>query len=219
MHVFWRGAPAAQQQAVYALRDLNDPRAIRPMVEHDPASPMASFEVLRRLCKRRAAPPCLTRLLRSLNPEIRWRAAYALAESGDPKLVPMIEARLTDPDSRVRIYSAQIAFSLPKRDYARIESRIRAMLDDPDRQARLNVAEMLAWRRDRACAPALLALAQDDTLQEWEHSSVVQAINNLTGSYFDYTIGSAGWRPTTAQNRAAIRRFAQWIRDNPEPTH
>jgi hypothetical protein len=56
-------------------------------------------------------------------------------------------------------------------------------LSDADVGVRAGVAVAMASRMDRVSAPALLALVtQEEMLEPWRQSNVVQAINTLTGT-------------------------------------
>jgi HEAT repeat protein len=72
-------------RAAYALRDLNDPRAIEPLIRKDPQHPTRYFEILRYLQRNRPPHPLLVRLLDSADETTRRQAAYALEESIRPK--------------------------------------------------------------------------------------------------------------------------------------
>jgi hypothetical protein len=98
--------PDLADQAVAAFRRIRDPRAIRVLLSADPARPLLYFEALRTLQRDCPADAALTRLLRSPDAELRWRAAYALAESGDSALVPLAETLAGDVDPRVREHAA-----------------------------------------------------------------------------------------------------------------
>ena len=44
----------------------------------------------------------------------------------------------------------------------------------------------------------------------WMYSNTIQSVQTLTGSYFGYKIGES---PTTPENKAAVKRFAVWIKE------
>ena len=104
--------------AASALRDLNDLRAIPLLVRH---GIMRHFEVLRHLQRGRLANSELLALLDEKDAEVRWRAAYALAESGDPGLASIVKRLARDEASQARAQAANIAFLLPS--HAFISSR------------------------------------------------------------------------------------------------
>jgi HEAT repeat protein len=96
--------------AASALGDLNDPRAIPVLAQH---GIKRHFEVLRRLQRGRPANSQLLALLDEKDAEVRWRAAYALAESGVPRLARILERLARDEASEVRMQAANMAFLLP----------------------------------------------------------------------------------------------------------
>ncbi len=95
------GGPESEM-AAYALRDMDDPRAIPLLIRVAPERPTEHFEILRSLQRNRPAHPMLLNLLGSGDVKVRWQAAYALSESRDPALVPIVE-RLTR-DDLLRLY-------------------------------------------------------------------------------------------------------------------
>jgi hypothetical protein len=209
LHVFENNAASASA-AGGALRGLGDPRAIAPLVKRHPDL-VAVFEILRTLQRQCRADPVLVALLDAKDAEVRWRAAYALSESGDPELIGRIEKLLRDPDPRVRQNAANMGFCLEKAAYERIKPALVALGTDPDLAVRTYAVRWLAHQRDPACGPALLELARDAKLNQREHYDVVRWIHDLTGSTFGYDTSDAGWRPTTATNQAALARFAEWV--------
>jgi len=212
----FQGGGEMSGRAAYALRDLADPRAIPHLVAADPKRPAQHFELLRNLQSGRSAHPSLVALLSAKDATTRWQAAYALAGSGDPALIPHVNRLAQDPEPQVRKHAASIGFGLPKEAFLRVRPALLLLLADPDARLRVFIARCFAWRKDTACAKTLLALIQDGSLGERPHSNVYQAIHTLAGTYFGYYHGSDGWRPTTERNRAAIARFAQWVREHAE---
>jgi HEAT repeat protein len=80
--------PALVDSAAYALRDLDDPRAIEPLLRKYPAHPTVYFEILRHLQRNRSPHPLLVKLREDRDPEIRWQASYALAEATYQQAAP-----------------------------------------------------------------------------------------------------------------------------------
>jgi hypothetical protein len=197
--------------AVATLRDLNDPRAIRVILEKHPRDPLRYFEVLRSLCTKRPADPVLVKLLRSEDAKTRWQAAYALTESGDPTLAPEVERLAKDPDPEVREQAARMGSCLAMEGVIRSRPVLLAQLSDKDVNVRLAAARGLAAGKDKACARTLLDLLKDDSLDELLHAQVRTAVQSLAGTHFGYYHGSDGWKPTTEKNKVAIRRFTEWV--------
>jgi hypothetical protein len=85
---FQSAPPALVDPAAYALRDLDDPRAIEPLLRKYPAHPTVYFEILRHLQRNRPPHPLLVKLREDRDPEIRWQASYALAEATYQQAAP-----------------------------------------------------------------------------------------------------------------------------------
>jgi hypothetical protein len=81
VHVLQTGPEELADAAAYALRDLNDPRAIEPLIRKDPQRPTKYLELLRCLQRNRPPHPLLVNLLKSGNATVRRQAAYALEEA------------------------------------------------------------------------------------------------------------------------------------------
>jgi len=199
--------------AAYSLRDLNDPRAIRPLIQKDPKQPTQYFEIMRFLSRKRKGDPELVRLLGSPDSKVRWQAAYALADSEDESLAGDAQKLMKDTCPAVREQGGAIAINLHA-NFSKVRPLLIQLLSDPDPMVRMNVAIWFASRGDKVCAPALLLLEKDASIGELYHSTVVQAIQNVTGTYFGYHIGSDAWRPDTENNKKAVKRFSEWIQEN-----
>ena len=214
LHVFETDVELSSR-ASYTLRDIGDPRAIAPMVKKYPdlATNMV-FEILRRLQTKSAADPSLIRLLKSNDPEVRWRASYALTESGDPNLIPYVFLLAKDKDARVRKQASEIGFSMKGKYFKKVRHILVTLLSDSNKKVRSFTAICFAQRKDNICAQTLLELLKDTSMNEWEHSNIVQSIHSLTGSYFGYYLGSDAWKPTTKNNKQAIKNFTNWVNEN-----
>lgn len=197
--------------AAYALRDLNDPRAIRILVERFPDRPTEYFEALLHLQHGRKADPALLRLLDSKDARIRWQATYALRESGDLALVPVARKLFKDSEAIVREHAAIIPFLMPEAGFIQLRPDLVALLNDPNARVRYQVAVCFASRKDDVCARALLGLLREKGLEEWIYSNVIQSVNTLAGSYFGYSLDQP---PTSRTNQAAADRFAAWIKEH-----
>lgn len=195
-------------KAPYVLRSINDPRAIQLLLDSDATQSLAFFEILRSLSRARAPDPALAALLRSNNPDVRWRATYALAESGDQSLVPEVLRLTADPDARVRQAAANMGFLIPEPGATAVRPRLVTLLHDRVRTVRYDVALSFAAKRDVVCAPALHELITGGQLEQGMTRSLVEAMQTLTGTYFGYERDEL---PETRTNRAAMRRFAAWF--------
>ncbi len=205
------------ERAAYTLRDIGDPRAIPYLVRQQPGTTLPAFELLRSLQRGRPADTTLVELLRSHDPGVRWRAAYALAESGDASLLPHIKRLARDQHPKVRKYAANMGFCMKHEVFMRIRPTVVSLLSDPNLEVKCFVARCFAQRKDKVCARTLLELAKDTSIDQLQHSNIIQAIHSLTGSYFGYHIGSDAWRPTSENNKKAIEEFGRWIQKQAAP--
>jgi HEAT repeat protein len=199
------------QRAAYTLRDLGDSRAIQPLVESDSKQLVEYFELLRSLSRSRPADPALVRLLDSDDPQARWHAAYALAESGDDSLLPHVARLIRDENPLVRRSAANIAFSLSKEAFAKLRPSLIALLNDRDAMVRFDVGIYFASRDDDVSASSLVKLMRDGVLEGGYNSTVVQSLRTLTGSYFGYDLSLP---PNATTNQAALDNFEKWIKEH-----
>jgi hypothetical protein len=204
--------PALKDSAAGALESVGDPRAIPILVDSDRSNPMKFFELLRTLSRSRPADQSIVKQLDSKDPEIRWRAAYALAESGDATLMSKVKELVNDPNARVRMEAGCIPMSFGEGDYKAARSLVLTLLTDRDKTVRIEIAACLASKKDTACAPCLLGLLRDETLDQMTNSRILSSIHDLTGSYFGYS--SVAWKPDTPNNKAAIKRYEDWLTKN-----
>jgi HEAT repeats len=192
--------------AASALCDLNDQRAIPLLVRHGITR---HFEVLRRLQRGRPADSKLLALLDEKDAGVRWRAAYALAESGDPGLAPIVERLARDEASEVRVQAANMAFLLPSETFIRLRPVLVRLLADKAVDVRSSVAILFTTRKDAVCAKALYdLLAREEKLEPWRQSNLVQALQTMTGSYFGFIPGTIS---TESARRVSLDQFARWI--------
>ena len=192
--------------AASALRDLNDRRAIPLLARHGITR---HYDKLRRLQRGRPANSDLVALLHDQDSEVRWRAAYALVESGDPRLSPFVERLARDEASDVRVQAANIAFLLPSEEFVRLRAVLVRLLADKAVEVRSSVAILFATRKDAVCAKALYdLLTQEEKLEPWRQSNLVQALQTMTGSYFGFVPGTIS---KESARRASLDQFARWI--------
>ncbi len=209
IHIFLN-VSELETKAAYTIRDLDYYYGIAHLIEKPP-NPTKYFEILRNLQKGKRPYKGLIALLDSPNYEIRWRAAYSLAESGDSSLVPYVKRLVKDNHPEVRRQVASMGFLLQGDDYEKVYNDLVGLLDDSDRSVRRDVVCSFAWRKDSICARELLNLLRDSTMEETWHSNIWQAMHNLTGTYWGYYHGSDAWKPDTENNKKAIEKFEKWI--------
>lgn len=211
LHIFETDADLSDR-AMHTLRDLRDPRAIAPIVKKNPG--LRAFECLRNLQAGNAANPSIIAILQSKDPEARWRAAYILTESADPKLIPHFIRLAKDKEGRVRWTAALMGHFLAKKYPQAVRPTLVKLLSDPDSRVRSQTAMYFAERKDPVCAQTLLEMLKNTSIKALGRSHIVKAIHTLTGSNFGYHIGSDAWKPTTENNKRAIKRFEEWINKN-----
>jgi hypothetical protein len=202
-----------ESKAAYTMRDLQMYDGIKFLVSK-PENPTKYFEILRTLQKNKKAHESILVLLDSPDSEIRWKSAYALAESGDEVLIPYVKKLIKDHNSEVRKRAAYMGFFLKDGAYKKVYGDLVKLLSDRDRSVRIEVVCMFSWNKDVVCAEAMLDLLRDDSLEELSHSRIWQAMDNLCGNYFGYYHGSDGWKPTTENNKISIKKFEEWIANN-----
>ena len=202
--------PYANEPLAYVLRDLGDPRAIPLLLGKDGRN-IQYFELLLHLQHHRKADPGLVKLLSDPDAEVRWRVVYALRECADPEMASKAMQLLRDESPKVRRQALYLAYFLLSPRRPELDAQFKTLLEDPDLEVRLECVILLARRKDVACAPALLELLKNEKLDELSHNRLVQAMQDMTGEYFGYHVGSDAWQPTTANNKAALDKFSKWI--------
>lgn len=193
----------------YAMRDINDARGLTFLVDH---SGVRFYEILRHLQYDRPADPVLVALTDRDDADTRRRAAYALSQSRDPALQTVVIRLASDESPDVRHEAASVGASLPDASFARARAALIRLLSDPVIDVKAYAAQIFAYRKDKACGEALLQLLADEQkLVNWQQSNVVQAVDNLTGSYFGFQPGT----PLDPEARkVSLQKFAAWIREN-----
>jgi len=171
---------------------------------------------LAQLIAYRRPPRALLKALSSPNVHIRRAAAETFYESGSSVLVPYIKQLAQDTDARVRIGAAVMALKLSVPDWERVRESISALIADSDAEVRGQVTGLVSAREGKTLAKDVLRLIQDDSLSQLAHIYIYQAMCKIGGSDFGYEedFRRDNWRPTTLANRAAIQRFAEWVRVN-----
>jgi HEAT repeat protein/cyclophilin family peptidyl-prolyl cis-trans isomerase len=135
----------------------------------------------------------IARWAASTDPEVRWRAAWALVRVRDPGAVPALMKLSTDPSADVRAWAVRgLAIPAPTAasraggapppqpfdwsaiDRAPLGARLRAALQDSDRRVRTEALRALTSHDDDASVAAILAaIDSDDT---WISVSAVEGL-------------------------------------------
>lgn len=199
-----------------ALRGLDDPRGIPPLIRHVPDDPTRFYDIVRSLQRKRPPHPLLLELLRSPVAKVRSQAAYALVESADPALVPFIPSLVGDVSPDVRRQAGHIVTNFAPGTYRLARPSLAPLLADPDVTVRSDIAIALGHMKDPASASVLFGLLEiEDKLEPWRQSNIAQAIQTLTGSYFGLTPGTISSPEIRAK---ALAAFAVWIKSQTPET-
>jgi cyclophilin family peptidyl-prolyl cis-trans isomerase len=144
--------PAAAAEAAHALGKIAGPQALPglwPALTAD-APPDVLHEALLAVWRLPRTPESVASVQRHLadvDPETRWRAAYALMRMAAPTSIPALLAALADPDPRVRAAAARglrpvTADSAEQRVAARLA--LRTAVADSHPHVVINAARALA---------------------------------------------------------------------------
>lgn len=102
--------------------------------------------------------------VRARDPELRWRAAYALMRLGDPATSTVLRDLLRDADHRVRAFAAR-GLRAPVTDSAGARATaaaaLTAALDDPHPHVQISALRALGTYRDSALVRAVIARLGD----------------------------------------------------------
>ena len=127
--------------ATITLRDIDNPKAIAPIVRTCPnLQRNMVFGYLRLLQRGRSADPSLITLLESKDPEVRWRAGYALAESNDPKLIPYVFRLSKDKNAMVRKQASNIGLCIKGKNFEKVRPALITLLHDSSTKVKLFTA-------------------------------------------------------------------------------
>jgi len=125
----------------------------------------------------------IMRWTKSLNEEVRWRAAWALFRPRDPAAVPTLVAMSSDKSALVRSWAVR-GLTRPQADSAGLgvaaELRLLALARDPDRRVRSEAVRALGTYSDSAAATALLTALSDT--DSWISVSAAEALGRVRTS-------------------------------------
>ena len=119
----------------------------------------------------------ITRWITAADPEVRWRATWALFRPRDPAALPHLTTLSRDPSAEVRSWAVRgftpAAVDAAKVDRAVITERLRALQADPDRRVRTEALRaLLQFDDERAFSTLANALYSRDT---WISVSAAEA--------------------------------------------
>lgn len=150
-------------QAVYALSELGEERALEPFIkaltDHSRSIRSQAAYGLGKLNNERAVEPLIVALQDSSS-HVRRNAITSLGQLGDKRAVEPLIALLTDSDRLIRRSAADALSKLA--DSRAVESLIQ-LLTDADHYVRMSAATALGSIRDpRAIEPLVACLGSDD---------------------------------------------------------
>jgi cyclophilin family peptidyl-prolyl cis-trans isomerase/HEAT repeat protein len=119
----------------------------------------------------------ITRWTAAPDPEIRWRAAYALVRRPAPAAATILRGLTSDPDARVRSMAVR-GLAFPLADSAGIAAEalpiLRSAAGDPDYTVRINAVRALGGYSDPSAVEAMTALATGE-----DHHLAITALESL----------------------------------------
>ncbi|HYM24206.1 MAG TPA: HEAT repeat domain-containing protein [Vicinamibacterales bacterium] len=195
-------APApVRREAARSLGKIRTPAARTALetylasAEMGPASALITGEALLS-AGRFTGPGDLKAVIRwaaSTDPEVRWRAAWALVRVRDPGAVPALMKLSADPSAEVRAWAVRgLAIPAPTAasraggapppppfdwsaiDRAPLAARLRAALGDSDRRVRTEALRALTSHDDDASVAAILT--EIDSTDTWISVSAVEGL-------------------------------------------
>jgi HEAT repeat protein/cyclophilin family peptidyl-prolyl cis-trans isomerase len=182
--------PAAAREAAGALGKIRSTEARAALAAYLTAAPVseASRPVVgdALLAFGRFMPPGdvtpIVRWTSSPDPEVRWRAAWALFRPRDSAAVPHLLRLADDKSADVRFWAvrglAPAAVTAAGLDPARAAARLRDAVRDPDRRVRTEALRALAaYDDDDSFATVLAALESPDS---WLSVSSAEALGRFT---------------------------------------
>lgn len=160
----------------------------------------------------------ITRWTRSRDPEVRWRAAWALFRPRDPAAVPDLFKLTEDASAEVRFWAARgLAPPLPPAagaapaepisdpDRSQLQSRLRLLARDVDRRVRTEALRALGlYDDDASFAMVLAALDSPDT---WLSVSAAEAMGRFqarAGAVVPRLVAASGPSRPTALRVTAL---------------
>ena len=206
------------ESALRALTFMRDAQVMQRLLEEvkkDPRSLIRFAGLLQGPLWRKPADPLLLELLNSPDAEIRYAAVRAVYECSDPKLAPVAVRFAVDRDKRFRVGASYFTGNLPKSSFFAVREQLLPLLSDEDDDVRFTALKAFAQQKDLAAATVILDLLKQDELDEGHKVTVMQSMNTLTGTHFNYFMHE--WGPGRKGNRRAIEEFEEWLRNQSKP--
>lgn len=121
------------------------------------------------------------RWAKTADPELRWRAAYALTRRSHPAATPTLLRLVADPDARVRSFAVR-GLTAPLADSSGVGAAtaaalLRRALADPDRAVRVNALRSLGTHAD---SESVAVLAQQTASSDvWLSITAAESLGRL----------------------------------------
>ena len=208
--------PAVGREAAQALGKIRTPAARTALAQYLTGAPDASAAApvigeallaIGRFTTREDIAP-IVRWATAADPDVRWRAAWALFRPRDPAAVPHLLKLSEDPSAEVRFWAMRgLAPALVTEaglDLARTSARLRDAVRDPDRRVRTEALRVLVqYDDDASFAVVLSALDSTDT---WLSVSAAEALGRFKNR-IDVVVprlvaATAATRPTSLRTSA-----------------
>ena len=165
--------------------------------------------VLRTALNGKPADPTLLYLLNSRNAEIKFAAASALAGCLDSNLVMPTTQLAVDREARFRLIAMEMASSMSDADFQTVRANLLPLLDDEDDAVKMAALRCFSQKHDLAAGPTIVKMLKQKRVSEQEEVIVMQALNVLVGSNYNYDMDK--WGPGKLNNRS-IENIEAWLK-------
>ncbi|UCF16780.1 MAG: hypothetical protein JSW59_04815 [Phycisphaerales bacterium] len=155
--------------------------------------------------------PMLFNLISSQDREVKYHAAYALAECKDAKLTPVAAEFAADRESRFRWLGGHWSASLPRESFLSIRSDLMPLLKDKEQDVFKQALRCFARHKDPEAGKIILDLLKKNEISSQLKVTVMQCFSEMAGSNFGYYMHK--WGPGYGRNSEAIEKFENWLKD------
>jgi HEAT repeat protein len=212
MRIYAAGGPRANAAQSALTWIPSDPARARMLIDEAETNP----EALKRhsmliaiFLRKQPIDQRLLKYLDSQDADMRYAAANAVMETGDPMLFPLIPKLLDDTDARVSQIGVRLAVRAPAEKYQVVRPSLVKLLSSTDVQSRIDAAARLAAAQDPLAAPVLLEYVKQASLEPRHRSRVMQAVRALLGTQVRFNMASWG------TDTLVITQLEDWIKSHP----
>jgi hypothetical protein len=209
----WMANDELSESAWPTLLFLRDPAMVKLLLESvskDPKFLIRCAGLFQGPFYDQPADPVLLKLLDSPDPEIRYRAAYAMEECTDSRLAQPAVRLAGDTNSESRFVAAHMVARLPEASFKEVRAGLLPLLSDKDEHVRYYALLRFGQRKDLAAGPVILDALRRDQFAEQNKVWVMQAMSALSGNTWNYY--SHEWGPARPGNQTAIAQFEAWLK-------